>query len=120
MRIKDLFEGSSQKFKEFVDPKEGLLFDLAEDLIYFMNHDDDTYRTHVYPTLVKCLTNMKNSKEVNPAMFKETAISSYKNYCQQFPIKELPQDLDDKILKEVCDKFYEEICKHKEEGKYKE
>ena len=45
MRIKDLFENRHQNFDEFVDSEKGLLYNLAEDLIYYMNNDDDTYRT---------------------------------------------------------------------------
>lgn len=118
MRIKDLFENKHQNFDEFVDSEKGLLYNLAEDLIYYMNNDDDTYRTHVYPSLVKCLHKMGKNSKIDSGMFKETAINSYKNYCRQYPVKGLPRDLDDETLKEVCDKFYEEICKHKEEGRY--
>ena len=118
MRIKDLFENKNIDFSEFSDSDKGLLYNLAEDLIYFMNHDDDTYRRHVYPSLVKCLDSIKKESKVNSLMFKDTAVNSYKNYRKQYPVKGLPQELDEPTLKEVCDKFYEEICKHKEEGRY--
>lgn len=119
MRIKDLFENKYQDFKEFVDPKKGLLFDLAEDLIYFMNNDDDTYRRHVYPSVSNCLNKIKSNKKVDPLIFKAPASESYKNYRAQYPIRELPDELDEKTLNEVCHKYYEEICKHVEEDKFK-
>lgn len=119
MRIIDLLESKYKNdFKEFVDPEKGLLFNLAEDLIYFMNNDDDTYRRHVYPALVTCIRKIENNQKINPAMFKLPAMESYKQYCVKYPIKELPKDLDEETLKEVCHKYYEEICKNHEEGKF--
>lgn len=118
MRIRDLLE--SQDFKEFINSDDGSIdYDLVEDLSFFMNHDDDTYRRHLYPAIVKCIHNSKNKKETSPAIFKIAATESYKNYIKKYPIRELPDELDSKLIEDVCKKVYEDICKHIEDGKYK-
>ncbi len=119
MRIKDLFETTQMQLKDFVENDE-IKYDLAEDLVFFMNHDDDTYRYHTYPAIVKCLNSMRKNKNSNYSLFKEAALESYKNYCKQFPSRELPNSLDDKILEEVCKLIHEEVCTHESEGKYKD
>lgn len=119
MRITDLFENKDLQFKDFVENNE-ITYDLAEDLVFFMNHDDDTYRRHTYPAITKCIDGIKNNKKISPAIFKAAALESYKNYCNQFPIRELPDKLNDKMLGEVCKLIHEEVCTHHEEGKYKD
>ena len=120
MRIKELLESQHFNDSEFLDEKYELAFDLAEDLSFFMNNDDDTYRRHVYPSIVKCLRVLEQKKQPNPMMFKTAALESYKNYTKKYPIRQLPESLDDELIKEVCKNFYEEICKHVKEGKFKD
>lgn len=120
MKINELLESlefnGSDYVKEINGGKE-LDFDLVEDLVYFMNNDDDTYRRHVYPSIVKCIHGIEKKKQVNPLLFKSAALESYKNYRNKFPISELPSTLDEKLTNEVCVKIHEEVCKHIEEGK---
>lgn len=117
MRINELFESSDQ-FKEFVDPESesGLAYDLAEDVVFFMNNDDDTYRQHVFPSVIEFLEMMKHNQKTSPAMFKNAAINSYKNYYSKFPIRELPVELNGQLAEAVCKKFYEELCRYHTEG----
>lgn len=119
MRIKDLFENTEFKFKDFVENNE-INYDLAEDLVFFMNHNDDTYRRHTYPAITKCLEGIKKKKKTSPGVFKDAALESYKSYCEEFPIRELPSSLDDKVLTEVCKLIHDEVCQHASEGKYKD
>ena len=120
MRIKDLFENKSYNFDEFVNEKNELNYDLVEDLVYFMNHDDDVYRRHLYPSITKCLSLMKSKKDSSPLMFKDATLEGYKSYCNKFPIRELPSSLDEKMIEKVCKQIHEEICKHEKEGLYKD
>lgn len=120
MRIQDLFENKLDKFVKYNDGKAELQFNLAEDLAYFMHNDDDSYRRHLYPVLVKCVHDAKKNRNVDPKIFKTSALESYKNYLKQFPIRELPEDLDDKLIKEVCEKLHDDFVKDIEEGKYKD
>jgi hypothetical protein len=121
MRIRELLEGKNiDDFSEFVEQdknKGGINYDLAEDLVHFMNQDDDIYRRHVYPIIAKCL---KSKSNIDPSMFAPAVKESYKAYIKKFPIRELPDELDDKGLKETCTKMQEELSKHISDGKYKD
>jgi hypothetical protein len=94
--------------------KSELNFDLAEDLVFFMNNDDDTYRRHVYPSIVRCIKG-----NASPSVFSDAVKESYKNYVRQYPIRELPDEIEDNICKETCEKMHEEVSKHITDGKYK-
>ena len=121
MRITELLEGKNiDDFSEFVEQdkdKGGINYDLAEDLVHFMNEDDDVYRRHVYPIIAKCL---KTKASVDPSVFAPAVKESYKAYIQKFPIRELPDELDAKGIKETCNKMHEEFAKHVSDGKYKD
>lgn len=102
------------------DQDDGLDFDLVEDLVYFMNNDDDAYRRHVYPHIVKCVSHIKRKVPTKSSIFRLAALECYKDYSKKFPIRGLPESLEEKQIKQVCDKMHEEVCKHASEGKYKD
>lgn len=124
MRIKDLLEGKDfDKDMDFVQSegdKKVLNYDLIEDLTFFMNDDDDTYRRHVYPSIVKCLDKIKNKQDTSPSLFTNAVRESYKNYIKKFPIRELPDELEEKLLKDACKKMHEDLKSHHGDGKYKD
>lgn len=123
MRIRELLEGKLFKDLDFIKQEESgrsIDYDLAEDLAYFMHNDDDTYRRHTFPTIVKCLEVLKSKKSTKPSMFKSAVEESYKNYLKKFPIRELPDALDKEMFEEVCSKLHDDFCKDEEEGKYKD
>lgn len=124
MRIRDLFENKElDKDLQFIKKngdKTEIDYDLVEDLAFFMNNDDDTYRRHLYPSLTNCLERIKQNKPTAPSLFTNAVREGYKNYLRKFPMRELPDELEDKIQLEACKKMYEELCKHNEEGKYKD
>ena len=121
MRITELLEGKNiDDFSEFVEQdkdKGGINYDLAEDLMHFMNQNDDVYRRHVYPIIAQCL---KSKGNISPSMFEPAVKESYKEYIKNFPIRELPDELDAKEIKETCTKMQEELSKHISDGKYKD
>jgi len=57
MRINELLEGKIFNDLDFVshkqDGKREINYDLAEDLVHFMNQDDHVYRRIVHPTISK-------------------------------------------------------------------
>lgn len=123
MRILELLEGKKFNDLDFVDRGEGkntINYDLAEDLSFFMQNDDDTYRRHMYPTISRCLEMLKNKKKIGPSLFANAVRESYKNYIKQYPIRELPESLDDKACREICEKIHEDFSKDYEEGMYKD
>ena len=123
MRINELLEGKDVKELEFVKKDlDGtkIDFDLVEDLTFFMNHDDDMYRRHVYPLITKCIRRIKAKEKIDPMMFKPAVKECYKQYMEEYPIKELPETLEDKTCKAVCKKMLEDFKKHHNDGKYKD
>lgn len=123
MRIIELLENSNFKDSNFVkmqDGKRDIDYDLSEDLAFYMHNDDEVYRRHMYPAIVKCVESIKASKKVDPNIFKAAVQDSYKSYIRKFPIRELPDDVSEDVCKEICSKLHEELCQHYEEGKYKD
>ena len=124
MRIKDLLEGKQFNDLEWVtttdNNKREPNFDVADDLVYFMNNDDDVYRRHTYPSIVKCVNYTKSKSKSSPSLFEKAVQESYKSYLKKFPLRELPPTIDEKLCKETCEKMHEEVCQHISDGKYKD
>ena len=123
MRIKDLLESVDIDLDRHADEenkKDELDYDLVEDLVFFMNHDDDAYRRHTFPAITKCLDQIKANRSTHPGLFKIAVLKSFKDYANEYPDRLLPETLDDKMCVEACKKMHEETCKYAEEGKYKD
>jgi hypothetical protein len=122
MRIQELLEGKKFDDLKFLTKEKGKLsinFDLAEDLIHFMNQDDDVYRRHTYPAIANCLDSMSKKSKTNTNVFEPAVKESYKLYTRKYPIRELPNEIDSKMCEQVCTKIHEEVLKHISDGKYK-
>jgi hypothetical protein len=123
MRINELLEGKIFNDLDFVthkqDGKREINYDLAEDLVHFMNQDDHSYRRHVYPTIAKFLDLKDAKKDIKPGIFKSAVEECYKQYIKHFPIRELPDEIDEEMCRQVCDKMYEEVSQHHSDGIYK-
>lgn len=123
MRITELLEGKKFNDLDFVKvsgDKRELDFDLVEDLIHFMNEDDDVYRRHLYPVIADCINKVSAKRTPSSSIFKPVVEKTYEIYSKKFPIRELPNQLDTKMCEEVCDKLREEIIQHISDGKYKD
>lgn len=124
MRIRELLEGKKFNDLDWVrkdgEGKEEIDFDLTEDLVFFMNNDDDVYRRHVYPSISKCLERIKSNQDVSPSMFKNAVAESYKSYVKKFPIRHLPNSLDEKQFEDACKKMCEEFREHHDDGRYED
>jgi len=44
----------------------------------------------------------------------------YKLYKKKFPIRELPDMLEEKVCKDACEKLHDETREHIQSGKYKD
>ena len=124
MKIIELLEGRNFKDLDFVKPvgdegRRELNYNLSEDLMFFMNNNDDAYRKHLYPAIVNCIKHHDSNKDFNSKIFTKAVNECYNMYIKEYPIRELPQSLDDKLIKEVCEKIHEEVCQHITDGKYK-
>jgi hypothetical protein len=122
MRIDELLESvdidADRKEQNSTDNKDD--FDLAEDLVFFLNNDDDAYRRYTYPAIGKCVDSIKANKSTHPSIFKIAVLRGYKDYINKYDLTKLPDVLDEKICDAVCKKMHEDTCKHVEEGKYKD
>jgi hypothetical protein len=122
MRIRELLEGKFFKDEDFVtktDAGREINYDLIEDLIHYMNNDDNAYRRHLYPSIAKCLDITERKKKPAASIFKSAVEECYKKYSREFPIRELPDNIDEETCEEVCNKLRETICKDVADGKYK-
>ena len=123
MRIRELLEGTKFKHDDFVEhdgDDTKLAYDLVEDLTFFMHNNDNVYRRHLYPKIAKCIEVANSKGNINPMMFKDAATEGYKEYIKEYPVSLLPEELDDKTCKKVCEKIYDEFKNHHKEGKYKD
>lgn len=122
MRIRELLEGKFFKDDDFVtknDDGREINFDLVEDLVHYLNTDDTVYRRHTFPGIAKCIDIRERKKKPAASIFKAAVEEGYKSYIREYPIRELPQNIDEETCKEVCDKLREVVCKDIEDGKYK-
>lgn len=123
MRLRELLEGKFFKSEDFVSvTPEGrkINFDLAEDLIHFMNHDDDIYRRHFFPVIAKVVEMHKENRTPKANVFKSAVEECYKNYTLKYPIRELPSSLDEDQLDEICGKIRDQVMEHIADGKYED
>jgi hypothetical protein len=123
MRIIELLEGKKFNDLDFVKTdgdKTEIDYDLCEDLVFYMNNDDDVYRRYVYPSVSRCIDRIETDEKTNPSIFTNAVRESYKQYIKKYPIRNLPDDIEEVTFKEVCKQMHEEICKNHSDGKYKD
>jgi hypothetical protein len=124
MRIRELLEGKTFSDLDFLEVDDNgnrkLSYDLIEDLMFFMNNDDNIYRHYLYPSVSKCVDHIKSKKSTNPSIFEKAVREAYKHYVESFPLRELPEEIDSSVCEEVCKKIHEETCRYASEGKDKD
>jgi hypothetical protein len=123
MRIRELLEGKKFNDLDFVKKdgdKTDIDYDLTEDLVFYMNNDDDVYRRVVYPSVVTCTDRLENNRKTTPSIFTNAVKESYKQYLKKFPMRQLPLDIDEEVCKEACEKMHEEICQHHSDSNLKD
>lgn len=106
MRIRELVENIQDKNHNGIDDQ--LEYDLADDLLFFMNNDDDTYRRHVYPVMFKAKNAHKNGIKFDRNLFSDVITKAYENYNKKFPRRELPETLPEDISSQICNSLYDE------------
>jgi len=115
MKIIELFE-DFQLPSEKKDDK--LPFDLKDDLEFFMRNDDDFYRRHYYPHIIKCKNYMESGKNLGPRAFKKLVNHAYECYTKKFPVRQLPDSLEEDIVNKICSKLHNEEVKYIKEKVY--
>jgi hypothetical protein len=107
MKIRELFENFSPKLKE-EDKEEQSTFDICEDLIYYMHNNDDFYRRHYYPHLIKCKNAIKKGQRVTAESFAPVVKHAYECYIAEFNDMLLPESLEQEDFSKVCEKIKED------------
>jgi hypothetical protein len=121
MRIKDLCESVGVELDRDTEQlgKHGLGYDLADDLLFFMHHDDDAYRRHTYPAIMKTFDSHKAKKPTDMALFSNAVQEAYEKYRTKFQdIRKLPEKLDDDTVREICEHMHEQETKKIQDGHY--
>ena len=126
MRITELLENHQQNNDDFVKKNNDnggveYTFHIPEDLVYFMHNNDEVYRRYIYPAIIKCTRIIKANKKPNPSIFKDAVNKAYSVYLKEFPIRELPNTLDEidkSLCAETCKLLNDEICQHIYNGDY--
>ena len=95
-----------------------LHFDLKDDLEFFMRNDDDFYRRHYYPHIIKCKKFMESGKRLGPGAFKKLVDHAYECYTKRFPIRQLPDTLEEELASKLCSKLYNDEVKYIKEKIY--
>ena len=114
MRITELVENIDLE----LDKKDGLDFDLVDDLFFYMNHDDDTYRRHTYPSIVKYKKARTNGDDTDHLLFGSAVTNAYKKYCEEFKEKRLPEKLPRDVFNKICHKLHTEEGNNIDDGAY--
>jgi hypothetical protein len=105
MRINELVENIDVDLHFNNKKQEGTGFDIADDLLFYMQNNDNVYRRHVYPQIIKHKAAMKGGK-ANHKLFGSAALEAYKAYTEEFPIRKLPADLPKDVQEKVCMELY--------------
>ncbi len=123
MLIRELFENAKfddQNFVKYTDEGREVDFDIIDDLIFFMNNEDELYRKHIIPLIAKCKSLLKNKEKITASIFKPAINACYKIYITEYPIRELDDTLDSDTLRELCKKLYTDLKDEIQDGKYKD
>jgi secreted PhoX family phosphatase len=116
MRINELVENIDLDLHFNNKKQEDTGFDIAEDLLFYMQNNDDVYRRHVYPQVIKHKAAMKTGK-ANRSLFSNATLEAYKAYSAEFPIKKLPSKLPKDVQEKVCLELYKKCTEEFSTGK---
>ena len=83
-------------------------FDLSEDLQFFIRNDPEFYRKEA----------KANKTKFSAKAFEALVKHAYNVYRDKFNEENLPTNIDDEVVKEICANLYREELKNIEEGNY--
>ena len=121
--VDDEFElgsvGMNKKPDDHSGADDEYSFDLAEDLIYFMHNNDDFYRKRFFPVLNLCKKQFDQGQSFSHRVFRPIVTKAYSMYKDEFPLRELRDDLEKEMVEEICKKIHESEMTNMREGAYK-
>jgi hypothetical protein len=116
LSVDDMLKTDSKIIKDEQGKYE---FDLAEDLVFYMHHNDDFYRRHFFPILKTCKAQFESGSKFSHRVFKPVIKKAYESYKQEFPIRELDDTLEEEFTEQVAQHIYETELQHMKDGMYK-
>lgn len=94
-------------------------FDLAEDLVFYMHNNDDFYRKSFFPVLNLCKKQFDQGQSFTHRVFKPLITKAYGMYKEEFPLRELRDELEEEMVEEISKKIHECEMTNMREGAYK-
>ena len=122
MKINELLEGTSFNDLDFLENTptgRQINFDLANDLVYFMHENDDIYRKYTYPAILK-YAKLRKQHSNAATVFKTAVIAGYAKYLREFPIRELPDQIDRHLLHQACQTLGQVVDRHVRSGQLRQ
>jgi hypothetical protein len=83
-------------------------FDLVDDVVYFINNDEEFYRKYAFPVVDKFVHLCKKGKTPSVGYFKVLANNGYKEYQVKFPHSNIPEKLPSPDLRDMCHKLFKQ------------
>lgn len=111
MRIRELLENFEDRNNNGLNDK--LEYDLGDDLLYFLNHDDDVYRRHIFPAIQTYKNNKNKDRRVKQKLFGGAVNKAYEAYTKRFPRRDLPESLPTEICEKLCDSLSNDVDNEK-------
>lgn len=118
MRINELCESVEIDLEKTPEDKNGLGFDLKDDLIFFMQNDDDVYRRHMFPTILKLQDKLTAGSKPSKSLFANAVHECYQTYQEKFNSHKLPFELEPEMLEEICQQIYDDEEQKIKDGQY--
>ena len=126
MKITELFDNTKEPVDKIINnqeddkgnSKDEYKFDLGEDLIYFMHHNDDFYRRNFYPVLKVCKNKFDHGGAFSHRIFKPIVTKAFEAYRKEFPLRELKDSLEEEYCEAIARKIYETELVNMKDGKY--
>lgn len=96
-------------------------FDLADDLVFYMNNDPDFYRKRYFPVMLKYSKYCSTGRRVSPRGFEPLVVDAYESYRARFQTEELklPSKLEKEVCEKICSYIHEQETKNCNNGIYK-
>jgi hypothetical protein len=103
-----------------MDTNKKLDFDLADDVVFFVNNDNTFYRKYAFPFITKFVAAYRKGKKPSISFFKPLSDTAYNAYKERYPDDRLPDTIPDSLCHEICNKLYSQEYAHlkqKKDGK---
>lgn len=95
-------------------------FDLADDVIYFMNNDPEFYRKDYFPFLNKFKHHCNKGNQVSAKAFVPIVKKGFDSYIKRFPVEGLDEKLSSHQIRDICEKLQSRELKQYHDEKQKD